>query len=239
MKLLITIPAYNEEAIIESSLLKLAAYAQKFLADYDYQIIVADNKSTDKTAEKVKQLLVKINRLDYLFIEQKGKGLAIRTTWQKYLADFDYFVFMDADLATDLKALLPLVSALASENYDLAIGSRNLKKSKIQRSLLRRFFSFGYGVLAKLILGTKISDSTCGFKAVSQKVVQAIMPLVKNQTWFFDSELVFLAEKKGFKIKEIPVNWAEPSKENKSKVNVFKVSGQYLKELLRLRFYGN
>ncbi|MCX6745528.1 MAG: glycosyltransferase [Candidatus Parcubacteria bacterium] len=239
MKLLIVIPSYNEELVIENTLLKLAAYAQQFLTDYDYQIIAADNKSTDKTKEKARQLLAKINRLAYLFIEQKGKGLAIKRTWQKYQDDFDFFVFMDADLATDLSALLPLISALAKENYDLAIGSRNLKDSKIQRSLWRRFFSFGYGLLAKLILGTKISDSTCGFKAVNKKVVQEIMPLVKNQTWFFDSELVFLAEKKGFKIKEIPVCWAEPRKLDKSKVNVLKVSSQYLKELLRLRFFND
>ena len=239
MKLLIVIPAYNEELIIANTLVKLAAYAQQFLADYDYQIIVADNKSTDKIKEKVRQLMAKINHLDYLFIEQKGKGLAIKRTWQKYQDDFDFFVFMDADLATDLAALLPLVLALDKENYDLAIGSRNLKESKIERSLWRRFFSFGYGLLAKLILGTKISDSTCGFKAVNKKVVQEIMPLVKNQTWFFDSELVYLAEKKDFKIKEIPVRWAEPRKLNKSRVNVLKVSSQYLKELLRLRFFNN
>ena len=236
MKVLITIPVYNEEKIIKNNLLQLISFLKENLAEHNYKIIVADNKSVDQTAEIVKELALQIGQLDYLYLDQIGKGLAIRKSWQKFSDEFEIFIFMDADLATDLKALPDLIKAIESGN-DLAVGSRYLKESEVKRSFARRLFSFGYRLFLKIFLQTKIKDMPCGFKAVSQKVVKEILPKVKNNTWFFDTELLYLAEKAGYKIKEIPVKWAEPRQEkDKSKVNLAKVSWLYLKELWRLKF---
>lgn len=235
MSILIVVPAYNEDKIIKDNLIKLDDYLQINLAD-DYLIVLADNNSTDQTANICQALSQKNNKIDYFFISQKGKGRAVLKTWQHYLADFDIFIFMDADLATDLSAMILLLKALQQGN-DLAIGSRYLKDSQVKRSVLRRLFSAVYRLFLKIFLGTKVKDFPCGFKAVKQNVVREIVPQIKNQAWFFDTELVYLAEKNSYKIKEIPVKWQEPrTSENKSKVSLIKVSWQYFKEVFRLKF---
>ena len=204
MKVLIVIPVYNEEKIIINNLKQLFQYLEENLADYDYQVVIADNVSTDQTALLVKNLSATLANLEYLYISQKAsKGAAVIKAWQKYQNDFDVFCFMDADLATDLEALLPLVKAIEYDGYDLAIGSRYLKDSKVKRTFSRKIFSLTYRLFLKIFLGTKIKDFPCGFKAVNQKIVKEIIPQIKNQTWFFDSEMLYLAEKAGYKIKEI------------------------------------
>jgi len=235
MKILIVIPAYNEEKIIKQTLLEV----DKFLTEQikaEYLLVVADNNSNDQTAQVVKGLIGQIKNLVYLFVEQKGKGIAIRTAWQKYEADYNVFIFMDADLATDLQALPDLIEGV-KQGKDIVIGSRYLKESQVTKTVLRRIFSFGYRLVLKIFLGTKIKDLPCGFKAVNKRVIKEILPQVDNNTWFFDNELVYLAEKSGLKIKEIPVRWQEPrTDDNASKVQVLKVSWLYLKEIWRLKF---
>jgi glycosyltransferase involved in cell wall biosynthesis len=236
MKILIVLPVYNEEKIIAANLKKLADYLAENLRGYDYKIVVADNKSSDLTGQIVKNLLPAINNLEYFYLPQKGKGLAVLTAWQKYQDDFNFFAYMDADLATDLSGFLPLISSL-EQGYDVAIGSRYAAGAKVERSLLRIIFSLAYSLLAQLILGVKIKDWPCGFKAITQKVNKEIVPAIKNLTFFFDSELLYLAAKKGFKIIEIPVVWQEKRVKGGSKINVLKVSWLYLKEIIKLRFF--
>lgn len=237
MKILIVVPAYNEEEIIKEKLLILDKYLQDNLTAYEYKIVLADNMSTDQTAQIVKDLVNRLDDLEYLYIEPtKSKGAAVLKPWQKYQNDFDIFSFMDADLATDLSAFLPLIQSIA-EGYDLAIGCRYHKNSQVNRSLKRKLFSQAYSNLVKIILNTKIKDFPCGFKAVNQAVVKKIVPRIKNQTWFFDTELVYLAQQAGLKIKEIPVKWFEPrASDSQSRVNTWQVLKEYLKELWRLRF---
>lgn len=234
MKILIVIPVYNEEKIIDSNLRQLLSFCQRNFNPADFLILVADNASTDKTRQITTNLAQESSQIEYLFIPQKGKGLAIATAWQTHVSLFDYFVFMDADLATDLSAVPELLQALG-QGADLAIGSRYLPQSRVVRSRLRRLFSFSYRNFLALFLQTKIKDFPCGFKAVTQKVVQDIVPQIKNQTWFFDTELVYLAEQAGLKIKEIPVTWAEPQG-RESRVRLAKVSWQYLREVWRLKW---
>lgn len=235
-KVLIVIPAYNEEKIIEENLLKLDDYLRQNLND-DYLVLVSDNNSTDRTSAIVNEICGKRNSVGYFFVAQKGKGLAIKKAWQNRQDEFDVFLFMDADLATGLEATPALLSAIKDEGGDLAIGSRYLPGSQVKRSLLRRLFSFCYRLFLKFFLGTKIKDFPCGFKAVNRKTVKEIVPQIQNNSWFFDTELLYLAEKKGYKIKEIPVRWQEPrTKANKSRVNLPKVSWQYFREVLRLKF---
>jgi len=235
VKLLIVIPAYNEANIIAANLKKIAEYALANLQAYDYKIIVVDNNSSDLTGQIVRDLAQLNSKLGYLYLPKKGKGLAVITAWQKYQDDFDFFSYMDADLATDLSCLQPLISSL-EQGYDLAIGSRYARGAKVERSLLRRVFSLAYSLLAQLILGVKIKDWPCGFKAITQKVNKEIVPAIKNFTFFFDSELLYLAAKKGFKIKEIPVIWQEKRDKGGSKINVLKVSWLYIKEMFKLRY---
>ncbi|HDQ23168.1 MAG TPA: glycosyltransferase [Candidatus Uhrbacteria bacterium] len=235
MKILIAIPAYNEEKIIRENVLKLFNFLDQNLGGYDYKVIIADNNSGDQTGSIVKDLEKNIEKLEYFYLSQKGKGLAVMRAWQKFQAEFDIFVFMDADLSTNLKALPFLIEAI-NQGYDIAVGSRYLKGSETDRSLGRKFFSFGYRLALKIMLGMKTKDLSCGFKACNQKVIKEILPQIENQTWFFDTEMVWLAEKKGYKIKEVPVHWREPrGHEDKTRVNLLGVSWLYLKEIWRLK----
>jgi len=236
MKILIAIPAYNEAKILTENLIKIYQFCQANIIGHDWKIVLADNNSKDQTAEVVKNLTEKYSQIEYVFEGRQGKGIAIRTAWQKNQAEFDIFIFMDADLATDLSALPKLIEGFSHGN-DLVIGSRNLKDSEVEKSFLRHLFSFCYRLVLKIVLQTKIKDLPCGFKAINKKVLENIIPQVKNTTWFFDSEMIYLAEKKGYKIKEVPVKWAEPRDgDDKSRVSLLKVSWQYLREILRLKF---
>ena len=142
-----------------------------------------------------------------LHIPQKGRGRALRAAWLASPADV--LSYMDVDLSTDLAAFPPLIEAIASEGYDIAIGSRLARGADIRRSLRREAISRGYNVMIKGLFFTRFSDAQCGFKAVSRRAVQELVPLIENNEWFFDTELLILAEKAGYRIKEIPVRWLE------------------------------
>ena len=235
-KILVAIPAYNEEKILKKNILQINQFMQDNFNIEDFLIVIADNNSQDQTALIAKEITGHYKNIDYIFVGQQGKGMAIKTAWENYINSYDIFIFMDADLATDLSAVPALVAGIKQGN-DLVIGSRYLKDSQVERQLLRRLFSFTYRLFLKLFLNTKIKDFPCGFKAVKKEVVQKIMPQIKNLAWFFDTELLYLAEKAGYKIKEIPVKWQEPrTKDDKSRVKLAHVSWQYLKEVWRLRF---
>lgn len=233
MKILITVPVYNEEVILAENVRKLYDFLKKNIFE-DWQIIIADNNSADRTGEIGKDLENNFEEIKYLRIPQKGKGRAIRASWESNNADV--YIFMDADLATDLSSLPELISAVGKENFDLAAGSRFHKNSKVKRSLLRKFISRAYRFILRLTLRSKIKDAPCGFKAVNQTIIQKIIPLTQNNEWFFDTEMVVLAEKENYKIKEIPVIWTEHKKiGRKSRVSFIKVSLGYLKEIWRLK----
>ncbi|MEA3398716.1 MAG: glycosyltransferase [Patescibacteria group bacterium] len=227
-------PAYNEELILKKNILKLLAFCRKDLdLDLNWQIVIADNQSMDRTKEIGQKLAMDNQKIDYLHLNQKGKGAAIRTGWTEYSADI--YCFMDADLATDLTGLPLLINGIL-EGHDAAIGSRFHFQSKVGRSLFRKFVSHIYRLMLKIVLKIKINDAPCGFKAITHEVKEEILPQVKNNDWFFDSELVILAEKKGYKIKEIPIVWEDFREgEDKSRVNILKVMKQYLREVILLK----
>lgn len=236
MKIAIAIPVFNEEAVLEKNALRLYNFLKKNPLG-EWKIIIADNASTDKTGEIGRNLAANYERVKYLRLDENGKGRAIRAAWENELADV--YCFMDADLATDLSSLPKLVSAIGQENYDLAAGSRFLPKSRIQRSILRKFVSRVYRFCLHGSLGLKTKDAPCGFKAVNRKIVESILPKVKNNEWFFDTEMIFLAEKNNYRIKEIPISWTEhKNARRKSRVKFIKVSLRYLKEIWRLKKYA-
>ena len=231
---LITIPVYNEEFLIYNSINKLRDFCQKNLQNYDWKIVIADNNSTDRTAEMAKKLEKESGgEVFYKFIFQKGKGLAVRESWRNF--DADFYIFMDADLSADLSALLVLIKELENGS-NLVIGSRFIKGSFVQRSLVRKITSKVFSILTRLVFGLKIKDYPCGFKGADKNVINKILPLVENNAFFFDTELVIRSAASGLRVKEIPVIWRDRDKTaSKSRVSILKVTKEYLRELSKLK----
>lgn len=233
--ILITLPAYNEEKIIGQNANTLKNFCNDNLNNYDWEIVIADNGSIDKTAEIAKQLEKESGgKIIYKPISAKGKGLAIRESWQSFGADI--YVFMDADLSTGLSALPALIKTVEEES-DVAIGSRIAKGAVAIRSLKRKIISRIFSLIVRFKFRLKINDYPCGFKAVNKKIIKEILPQIKNNAWFFDTELVIRTAKKGFKIKEIPVRWEDKDESvgRESKANLGKIIKEYLRELKTLK----
>jgi glycosyltransferase involved in cell wall biosynthesis len=225
----IIIPVYNEEHVLAESVTTLRKFLTQGFA-HQYRIVVADNASTDGTLAVAQRLAQKHTDVASLHIPQKGRGRALRAAWLASPADI--LSYMDVDLSTDLAAFPPLVEAIASEGYDIAIGSRLARGADIRRSLRREVTSRSYNVMIKGLFFTRFSDAQCGFKAVSRRAVQELVPLIENNEWFFDTELLILAEKAGYRVKEIPVRWLE---DPDTRVNVPKTVWEDVRGLLRLR----
>lgn len=202
----VIIPVYNEEQDLAASVLRL----ERFLADtfpYDYRIVIADNASTDGTLAVAEQLTRRLPRLAVVHLDAKGRGRALRQVWLASTADV--VAYMDVDLSTDLKALLPLVAPLVSGHSDVAIGSRLSRHSRVVRGPKREFISRSYNIILRTALGASFSDAQCGFKAVRRDVAEQLLPLVEDNNWFFDTELLVLAERAGLRIHEVPVDWVD------------------------------
>lgn len=233
MKILIAMPARNEAKVLAANVKKVVLFCRQFLAADEVRIVIAENCSGDQTVAIAQSLAQQYPEVALISQNLPGKGRAIRTAWQSEPAGI--YAFMDADLATDLSALPPLIAAI-KEGNNLALGSRRLKLSKARRSWARRLFSWGYYLAAKIILGTKITDLACGFKVIDAKVKDVLLPQILDNSWFFDSELVLLAEQQGFKIKQLPVIWSEVGAGSRpSQVKTWKLARDYLRQLWRLR----
>jgi len=233
MRINIALPVLNEEAALEGSVRKIAGMAASFLPDDEVVIVICDNGSDDRTAEIGKRLAAEIGSVRYLQLAERGKGLAIRRAWK--LLEADVYVFMDIDLATDLGALPELVRA-ASDCGGLAVGSRFHRDSRVTRSLGRKISSLAYRRLLRAAFGTKVNDAPCGFKAATGEVVHNVVPFVRDDRWFFDTELVIRAELAGYSIREIPIVWREhPLAGRRSKVNVPKLAFEYLCKIIHLK----
>lgn len=225
----IVIPAYNEEKDLPRSVAVLWDFLNEHLP-YQWQIVIADNGSTDKTLAVAQALSQQYPQVAYVHLDQKGRGRALRRAWLGSRADA--VSYMDVDLSTKLDAFPNLIKAL-DEGYGVAIGSRLMRGSKVRRSLKREITSRGYNLLIKIMFWPSFSDAQCGFKAVRRDVVQDIVPLTRDNAWFFDTELLLLAQKRGYRIKEVPVEWVEDAG---STVKIAKTAWEDIKGLLRLRF---
>ena len=228
MKIIIIIPCYNEEKILEDSIEEVLDVVKKL--PYDIRIVISDNNSKDKTTEIGKRLAYQNKVIDYVFVGKPGKGAAVMDAFNKY--DTDIYGFMDADLATDLGALGPALDAI--EGYDIVIGSRRIKGAKVKRELYRKFTSMVLNFLIRTFLKTKIRDTACGFKFFRSDVIKKILPQVIDRRWTFDTELLILAEKSGFRIKQVPVEWEEKGARGSRIVPVPTIIG-YLKKIMELR----
>jgi glycosyltransferase involved in cell wall biosynthesis len=225
----IVIPVYNEEHVLRQSIETLRAYLIHYFP-YQWQITVADNASTDGTWRLAQQLGAEDGRVHALHLDQKGRGRALRTAW--LASDADVVSYMDVDLSTNLESFLPLVAPIITGHSDLAIGSRLLRGAMVTRQWKREIISRCYNLMIKTLCRNRFSDAQCGFKAIRRSDAHALLPLVENQEWFFDTELLLLAEERGLRIYEVPVVWVE---DLDSRVNISKTATEDIKGLLRVR----
>ncbi len=230
----VVIPVLNEEQALPRCVEALRTFLGAELSEYQWRVIVADNGSTDGTLAVAQALATEHpDQVGVLHLDQRGRGLALRHAWLE--SDRDILSYMDVDLSTELEAFPKLVWAIAEEGYHLAVGNRLAAGSHTERSLKREVISRAYNVLIKVAFRARFPDAQCGFKAISREAVQALVPLVVNNHWFFDTELLIIAEKRGYRIKSIPVTWRE---DPDSRVNIPRTAMEDLKGLARLRFKG-
>ncbi|MDO8186864.1 glycosyltransferase [Conexibacter sp. JD483] len=202
----IVVPVYNEETALEPCVRRL----HRFLSDelpFSWRIVVADNASVDGTEQIGRRLAQELRDVAYLRLEQKGRGRALRTAWSA--SEAPVLAYMDVDLSTDLRALLPLVAPLLSGHSDVAIGSRLAHGARVVRGPKRELISRSYNAILHTVLRARFSDAQCGFKAVRADALARLLPDVQDQGWFFDTELLVLAQRRGLRIHEVPVDWVD------------------------------
>jgi glycosyltransferase involved in cell wall biosynthesis len=228
----VVVPVYNEAHQVEGHITKLRAFLDDQFP-YRALITVVDNASTDATLARVTALAATTPDLSVIHLDRKGRGGAIRTAWSA--SEAAVVAYMDVDLSTDLRALLPLVRPLLEGEKDLAIGSRRLPGSRVRRGAKRETISRAYLALARIGLGTRISDLQCGFKAMRADAARDLLPDVEDNEWFFDTELLVLAERRGLRIVEVPVTWVD---DPDTRVRIFETAAKDIQGILRLRRRG-
>jgi glycosyltransferase involved in cell wall biosynthesis len=201
----IVVPVYNERIVLEGSLRRLHGFLTTF--PFSWRIVIADNASTDGTLALARRLSYELAAVEVIHLPGKGRGRALRAAWTA--SDARVLCYMDADLSTDLAALLPLVAPLISGHSDVAIGARLARGARVQRSRKRELISRGYNHLLRVALRARFSDAQCGFKAIRADVARELLPLVLDEQWFFDTELLVAAQRRGLRIPEVPVDWVE------------------------------
>lgn len=224
----IVVPVLNEEKILQKSITMLDEYMAKHLP-YRYQITIADNGSQDKTLEVAKNLAEKYQSVQVVSLAERGRGRALKQVWQNSPADI--LTYMDVDLSTSLDDFLPMIQPLVAGEAGVAIGSRLTKDSKTMRGLKREFISRCYNNIIKWTSHTKFSDAQCGFKAIRRDVAAKFLPKIKDNEWFFDTELLIKTERAGVPIHEQPVIWIE---DTDSRVKIVKTAVDDLKGLYRV-----
>ena len=200
----IVVPVRNEEHDLAPSVRRLVGYLRESFP-FSARITIADNGSTDATGAIAVRLARELPEVRAVHMEQPGRGRALRAIWSQ--SDAEVLAYMDVDLSTDLNALLPLVAPLLSGHSDLAIGTRLARGSRVIRGPKRELISRGYNMLLRTLMGARFSDAQCGFKAIRRDQARALLPLTQDTGWFFDTELLVLAERAGLRIHEIPVDW--------------------------------
>jgi putative flippase GtrA len=224
----IVIPVFNEEAALAASVERLHAYLQSSFP-LPARVTIADNASTDATWAIARDLAARLPGVEAVHLAQKGRGRALSTVWQA--SDATVVAYMDVDLSTDLNALLPLVAPLISGHSDVAIGSRLTRSSRVVRGTRRELISRGYNLLLRTTLRARFSDAQCGFKAIRSDCARRLLPLVEDTGWFFDTELLVLAERAGLRIHEVPVDWVD---DPDSRVDIVSTAAADLRGMARV-----
>jgi putative flippase GtrA len=224
----VVVPVYNEERILAASVRRLYRYLEQTFP-YPFLITIADNASTDATLSVARGLSAELPCVRSVHLDLKGRGRALRQVWSTSAADV--VAYMDVDLSTDLDAFLPLIAPLMTGHSDLAIGSRLTRGSAVVRGPKREIISRIYNLLLRTTLAAHFTDAQCGFKAARTEIVQALLPAVEDEEWFFDTELLLLAQHNGLRIHEVPVDWTD---DPDSRVDVFATARDDLRGMLRV-----
>ena len=224
----VVIPVYNEEADLPRCVRRLHAHLTRAFP-HPFRITVADNASTDATLAVARELAHDLPCVRVVHLPQKGRGRALHAVWSA--SDAPVLAYMDVDLSTDLDGLLPLVAPLVSGHSDVAIGSRLARGARVVRGSKREFISRCYNLILRTVLQVQFSDAQCGFKAVRADAARQLLPLVEDTGWFFDTELLVLAERAGMRIHEVPVDWVD---DPNSKVDIVATATADLKGVARM-----
>ncbi|WP_406299153.1 glycosyltransferase family 2 protein [Embleya sp. NBC_00888] len=224
----VVVPVYNEAHVLAASVRRLHAYLLGGFP-YAFRIVIADNASTDRTWQVARDLARELPHVRAVHLDRKGRGRALRKVWTE--SDADVVAYMDVDLSTDLDAFLPLVAPLVSGHSDLAIGTRLARSAAVLRGPRREVVSRSYNLLLRGVFAARFSDAQCGFKAVRTVVAQALLPHVHDEEWFFDTELLLLAERNGLRIHEVPVDWVD---DPDSRVDVLRTALDDLRGMARV-----
>jgi len=224
----VVVPVYNEEGDLANSVHRLHRYLEDNFP-FTARITIADNASTDQTPRIAAQLADELTDVRMVRLEQKGRGRALQAVWST--SDAPVLAYMDVDLSTDLAALAPLIAPLVSGHSDLAIGSRLARGSRVVRGAKREVISRCYNFLLKSTLSAHFSDAQCGFKAIRADVAAQLLPHVADTGWFFDTELLVLAQRSGLRIHEVPVDWVD---DPDSRVDIIATATADLKGIARM-----
>ncbi|OIV37838.1 glycosyl transferase [Mangrovactinospora gilvigrisea] len=225
----VVVPVYNEEHVLERSIRRLHAYLTDEQFPFTFRITIADNASTDRTWDAAAALAAEIPQVQAVHLDRKGRGLALRHVWEQ--SDARVVSYMDVDLSTGLEAFLPLVAPLITGHSDVAIGSRLHRQSAVVRGPKREFISRSYNLLLRTTMAAGFSDAQCGFKAVRREAAEQLLPLIEDNAWFFDTELLVVAERAGMRIHEVPVDWVD---DPDSRVDILRTALDDLKGMARV-----
>lgn len=224
----VVVPVYNEEAALAASVRRLHRHLDTHFP-FPARITIADNASVDATPKIAAELAAELPDVRFVRLEEKGRGRALHAVWSE--SDAPVLAYMDVDLSTDLAALAPLVASLISGHSDLAIGTRLSRGARVVRGAKREFISRCYNLILKSALSARFSDAQCGFKAIRADVARQLLPYVSDTGWFFDTELLVLAERSGLRIHEVPVDWVD---DPDSRVDIVATATADLKGIGRL-----
>ena len=223
----VVIPVFNEERDLAASVERVREHLATF--PWSYRITIADNASTDGTAVIARRLAHTCADVRVVHLAEKGRGRALKKVWNG--SEAAVLVYMDVDLSTDLNALLPLVAPLISGHSDLAIGTRLRRDSRVERGPKRELISRCYNLLLRSTLRAHFSDAQCGFKAIRADVARVVLPMVEDNAWFFDTELLVVAERAGLRIHEVPVDWID---DPDSRVDIVRTAAADVRGIARL-----
>jgi putative flippase GtrA len=224
----VVLPVYDEQAALEGSVRRLHRYLSSEFP-FTWRIVVADNASSDATPAIAAALAAELPGVELMRLERKGRGRALRAAWSASPARV--VCYMDVDLSTDLRALLPLVAPLMSGHSDLAIGTRLANGARVVRGPQRELISRSYNRILHATLRTRFSDAQCGFKAVRRDALDSLLDAVRDDGWFFDTELLVVAQRRGLRIHEVPVDWID---DPDSRVRIVRTALDDLRGVARL-----
>jgi len=224
----VTLPVYNEEEQIEFSVTKLHKFLTKNVKNFE--LVIVNNGSTDNTYAIAKRLAKRHQKIKVISMHEKGRGRALKEAWNTSKAEI--LSFMDVDLSADINYFPKLIRPIKENKADIVFGTRLVKGSKVKRTFIRNILSIGYNLLVRKLFKVNFTDLQCGFKAIRKNTFQKLLPNIKNNKWFFDTELLIFAHREGVNIKEIPIAWTE---DKGSKVKIITIITEYLIDIIDLK----